>query len=460
MIKFLPVGGADDIGASCFYLYLSGSGILLDCGIHPQKEGTDALPKFDELLNLPLDYVFISHAHQDHIGSLPFLVQKYSHVIIYTTPQTKDIANITLHNAANILSINQAADSNLKIYNHEEIDLLVRSIRTIEYENTIELTGMRHNSQCAIKITFYDAGHILGSASVLIEHEGHKILYTGDINIGNQSIMEGADLKKIASVDTLILESTYAGTDSKKIGTWESESKKLAKSANQILHKGGSILIPVFALGKAQEVLAMLIQLMEKGLLTQSNIFTGGISREISKLYDQNRYIVNRQKKNLELNTYPQLNHLDINDYNFFQKNPGIVLASSGMMLPSTTSYKLLDYWFRQDNFAIFCVGYMDPETPGFKVVSSHRGDAIQLTNLSPVYKIGCGIEKFYFPSHSRREDLLSIVKRTSPKEVILVHGDNSAKDWLGYNTLTNFKNIRVFSARVNNQIIIGSELF
>jgi predicted metal-dependent RNase len=127
------------------------------------------------------------------------------------------------------------------------------------------------------------------------------------------------------------------------------------------------------------------------------------------------------------------------------------------MMLPGTTSYKLLDYWLRLNNFAIYSVGYMDSETPGYKVITAHTGDEIQLTDFSPVYKIRCSIDRFYFPSHSKREDLLSIVHATKPKEVIMVHGDNSAKDWLGYNILTQFKNTRVYSAEVNHQIIINS---
>ena len=121
MIKFLPLGGADDIGASCFYLNIAGTGILLDCGIHPRKKGLDSLPKFELLKDLPLDFAFISHAHQDHIGSLPFLIQHIPHVIIFSTSQTKEIAELTLHNAANILVNSQSEESGLRIYTHDEI---------------------------------------------------------------------------------------------------------------------------------------------------------------------------------------------------------------------------------------------------------------------------------------------------------------------------------------------------
>ncbi|MFA7229472.1 MAG: MBL fold metallo-hydrolase, partial [Melioribacteraceae bacterium] len=342
MIKFLPLGGADDIGASCFYLNISGTGILLDCGIHPRKKGADSLPRFELLKDLPLDFVFISHAHQDHLGSLPFLIQQFPHVIIYSTAQTKEIAELTLHNAANILKHNQSTGDELRNYTHEEIDLLVRSIRTGDYNETFKLEGMRHNSTVPVEITFIDAGHILGAASILIEHEEKKIFYTGDINLSDQTIMTGADISGIGKVDTLIMESTYAATDSAGLGSWISEQKRFTKSANLILQRGGSVLIPVFSLGKTQELLAAIHLLMKKGSLTETNIYTGGIGREISSLYDRNRYIVRRKNKELEFKEIPQINLFEIEEYDFFRKNPGIVLASSGMMLEGTTSFKLL----------------------------------------------------------------------------------------------------------------------
>jgi len=139
MISFLPLGGADEIGANCFYLNIFGTGILLDCGIHPRKTGFDSLPYFDLINDLPLDFVLITHAHQDHIGSLPFLVQRFPHVIIYSTTQTKEIAEATLHNAANILAQSTDIDTDFKIYSHDEIDLLVRSISGVNYNEVISL---------------------------------------------------------------------------------------------------------------------------------------------------------------------------------------------------------------------------------------------------------------------------------------------------------------------------------
>ncbi len=453
MIKFLPLGGADEIGASCFYLNISGTGILLDCGIDPKKEGVDGIPNFDQLSDLPLDFVFITHAHQDHIGSLPFLIQKFPHVIIYSTPQTKEIADITLHNAANILLENQTLENGMKIYTHEEIDLLVKSIRELEYDTFLPVKGLRHEGSEEIKILFKDAGHILGSAGILIEHSNHKIFYTGDINLTDQSVMIHADLKLVNKIDTLILETTYGATDSSKLGTWESELKRFAKSVNNILHKGGSVLIPVFALGKTQEMLASIHNLIQKRILTDTHIYTGGIGRDISKVYDANRYLTRRKTSELELKEIPQINLLEIQDYNEFKKNPGIVLASSGMMLQGTTSFKLLNYWLQQEHFAIYGVGYMDPQTPGYRIINSGKGDEIIVTEFGQPQKVKCNIDRFYFPSHSKREDLIKIVTVVKPSRVILVHGEPAAKNWVGQKILESAKHIKVNSAANNDWI-------
>lgn len=456
MIKILPLGGADDIGASCFYINIAGTGILLDCGIHPRKKGKEALPNFEILSSLPLDCVFISHAHQDHIGSLPFLIQKYPHVRIYSTEQTKEIAEITLHNAVNILKQSISSEDDIKPYTHEEINLLVRSMVGAGYKEKILIEGVRHSSPEPINISFHDAGHILGSAGILIEHKDFRLFYTGDINLSDQSIMVGAELHGLKNIDVLIMETTYGLTESEKLGTWESESKRFAKAVNKILNKDGSVLIPVFALGKTQEILSVIHEQMKKGLITETNIYTGGVGREIAKVYDRNRYITRRRNTDFELKDIPQLNLFDIEDYNEFKKNPGIVLASSGMMLPGTASYKLLNFWLKQEHFAIFGIGYMDKETPGYAVINAHTGDEIKIAEYGEYQKVRCAIDRFYFTAHSRREELLKIVTHTNPRQVILVHGEPASKDWIGFNILEKYPHIKVYSAEPNKQIIVS----
>jgi len=193
MIKFLPLGGAGEIGTNCYYLNINNIGIILDCGMHPQKTGLQSLPKFDLLKNEPLDYVLISHAHQDHLNALPFLVKKYPHIKIITTPQTRALAELTLHNTISILK-RQMKEGEIEIYSHDEVDLLIKTIDYKSYGEKFVLTGL-HSSNDLIKAEFFDAGHILGSASILIEYKDQKIFYTGDINLSSQTILNGAALQ-------------------------------------------------------------------------------------------------------------------------------------------------------------------------------------------------------------------------------------------------------------------------
>jgi len=452
MIKFFAIGGAEEIGANSYYLNISGTGIVLDCGIHPRKNGIESLPRFELLDELPVDFVIISHAHQDHIGSLPYLVQRFPHAIIFTTDQTKEIAELTLHNSVKILKDRLSSSDLLQPYNHEEIDLLVKSIRSYEYKESFFLRGLRHESSSDISITFYDAGHILGSAGIMIEHNGFKIFYTGDINMSPQEILAGADLPK-EKVDVLIMESTYGKTDIAQIGTWNSEARRLVKAANKVISQGGSILIPVFALGKTQEMMLLISNLMKRSGLIETPIIAGGISKKISRRYDVNRFKVNRQYIDSELAYIADSDLYEVNVLSEIQKKSTIVLASSGMILEKTISHNLVKEWIKYKQNAVFIVGYMDPDTPGYRVANAVTGDEIKLSDFSIPGKVNCIVQRFYFPSHSNREELLNIVRILKPGRVVLVHGDQDAIGWMGMKILELFTSMKVHAAEVGKWI-------
>lgn len=452
MITFLPLGGADEIGANCYYLNFNANGIILDCGMHPRKTGIESLPDFNLIKNLPVDHVLISHAHQDHLSSLPFLVKQHPYIHITTTPQTRAISELTLHNSVFILKKEIGDDENFDMYSHDEVDLLIKTIVYKAYNEEFDLTGYVHNDQSKVKCTFYDAGHILGSASILLENQGKKIFYTGDINLTNQSLISGGNIPK-TKVDSLILETTYGATDSNLLNSWEDESQRFAIEINKVLTKSGSVLIPVFALGKTQEMLATIWQQMQKGRIAPVDIYTGGIGKKISRVYDYNRYAVNMIDPEFELSNIPVKDINEVFDTNDFFKQPCIVLISSGMMIPGTASFSLAKKWMDHKNSAIFTVGYMDPETPGYKISVSKCGDKIQLDKLSEPRLVKCEIKNFRFSAHARREDLISIVQKLKPEIVILVHGDKGAIDWMGAEIIKTLPMIKVFAAKSGNKI-------
>jgi len=323
-----------------------------------------------------------------------------------------------------------------------------------ECKNQFELNSYHQLKDGKVNCTFYDAGHILGSAGMLLENNGYKIFYTGDINFTSQTLIKGANLPE-TKIDTLILETTYGATDSNLLLDWNAESFRFAKEANNILNNGGSILIPVFSLGKMQEILATIWLLMQKRKLTAVDIYTGGLGTKINRAYDYNRFVTNRVDEEFELNTIPQKDYYDISNHEEFFKHPCIVLASSGMMIKGTSSFTFAKRWIKQKDSAIFTVGYMDTETPGYIIENSESGDKIQLTDFDELTEVNCTIKNFKFSAHARREDLLKIVEKLKPDNVILTHGDEEALDWMGSSILKKYKNIKVQIAIARKELNI-----
>lgn len=452
MINFLPLGGASEIGANCYYLNIAGTGIILDCGMHPQKKGLDSLPQFSLIENLPVDYVIISHAHQDHLMSLPFLVKRHPYIKIITSRQTRELAELTLHNSVSIMRKELDNNVQFQFYTHEEIDLLSQSIDFKSVGETFEIEGYKHKSSEPITVSFHDAGHILGSISILIEHEGNKIFYSGDINLTNQTLLKGCELPQ-TKVDTLILECTYGATDSSSILGWSKEAERFATEANKISNNGGSILIPVFALGKMQEVLSTIWKLMERNKLARTEIYSGGIGTKINKLYDANRYLVNMVDTDFLLRSIPIKNINHIEKPEDFFKYPCIVVASSGMMIEGTASFNLAKSWLKKKDSAIFIVGYMDENTPGYKISKVVRGEKIKITDYSEEQVVKCSIKHFKFSAHSNREGLIEIVKKLKPEKAILVHGEDDAIGWVGNQILKESKKVKVFQAELGKEL-------
>ncbi|MDE3058004.1 MAG: MBL fold metallo-hydrolase [Bacteroidota bacterium] len=468
-IRILPVGGAGEIGASCFHVDFDGTGIVLDAGMHPRKKGIESLPNFDLMQDLPLDAVLISHAHEDHIGSLPYLIQRFPYLRIVTTPQTRAIAELTLHNSVSILQEELAREEGylsstaslidagkerhpLKPYTHDEIDLLIQSIEYRAYEEQFTVSGYENRNNADVNASFWDAGHVLGSAGILLEHGRHTLFYTGDVRMRNQTLAHGAQIPR-RHIDTLMLECTQGATEPSSFLEWEDEAQRFAQRANEIIEQGGSILIPVFALGKMQEMLATIWQLMEQGTLAKTDIYTGGIARKICTVYDRNRYVAPRMDKEFEFADVEQLDFFEIEQTQEFFRRPSIILATSGMMVEGTMSFRFAQQWLSEKRSAIFTVGYMDPDTPGYRIANAQQGNEISLTEFSERQKVRCAIEHFHFTAHSMRDGLISIVRRTTPDRVVLIHGDPEAIDWMGFALLKNFPETKVHAAEIGKAI-------
>lgn len=445
-IQFLALGGAREIGANAYFYKIGGYGLLVDAGLHPEKTGWDAFPKAELLDPYSVNSFIVTHAHTDHLGGMPFLLQSQPQARVIATPETSEIARVMLGNSSSLLPKQHPKEiiDKLTFYTEEKIDKIIRNIEPRKINQSFILNTAEEKEK-QIKCTFYKSGHILGAVGMLIEHNGKRLFHTGDTSLHSQYLIGGADLPD-AHVDVVVTECTNGKVDAYLSNTREMELDRLEKTITKILEGGGSVLIPVFALGKMQEALAMIWDGMRNKRIPTVDIYTGGMGKKIADIYDHFRYSDSREKPEEVLKEIPQFDmprREELFSGKYF-KTPSIVLAASGMMQSGTSSYFLAQRWLRQKNFAICFIGYTDPRTPGYVVSHAEPGQRIKFGTMKREVPVRCSIERFRFSAHARREELLEIIARLRPKHVVLTHGDTDAMNAFGELILETFPGTKV----------------
>jgi Cft2 family RNA processing exonuclease len=449
-IHFLSLGGAREIGANSYFLNFDGYGVLIDGGLHPERIGLDAFPKTDLLDPSAVRTFIVTHAHTDHLGGVPFVLQSQPQARVIATKETIELAKIMLANTASLFPKQHPKSvlDKLTFYTEEKLAEIIESIEPRRFGNEIVLSDSEKAG--ALKATLYMSGHILGASGILFEYDGKRIFHTGDIKLLAQHITAGANLPA-RPIDVLITESTNGLEDEYLRHTKEEELARLTVTFTEVLEAGGSILVPCFALGKTQEILAMIWDMMQAKKIPTVDIYTGGMGRKISLVYDNSRYSDSRHNQSLVLADIPQQDiprRDDLFTSKFF-KVPSIVIAASGMMQEGTSSYLLAQRWLRNENFAICFIGYTDPRTPGYVVQHAVRGKRVKFGSMKRDVPVRCRIERFRFSAHAKRDELIEIVDRLAPKHVLLTHGDIPAMNSFGDTLLKKFPGITVSAPEV-----------
>jgi len=437
-IDFQILGGGEEIGANSYLLRIDNENILIDCGLHPRKKGMDIFPDYESIKNQTVQHLIISHAHNDHIGSLPYFLKLFPYGKVYTTKPTLAIAEVTLMNTSSIIQkefLDIWDNSALEYYTEETLNLIPMIIKQQDYNTKIFLNDK-------VTFEFYDAGHILGSASVLINANGKRIFYTGDINMRDQALIPSAELPK-GKVDILILESTNG--EEETLPAYRSEELRLANFINEITGDGGSVLIPVFALGKAQELLKRIDKLMETNKIPHMPVYFSPMAKLLNKVYDRYNYIIRRIEEGVKLSQIKVIElYRDYIEKGEFYKNPSIILATSGMMIEKTMSYHIAKKFLQRKNFGIAVCSYCDPDTPGYKIKYAKRYSRLYFNEFDNGTDVLCRIENFKFSSHTDRKGLLKIVDKLKPDKIILLHGSEEAIGEVGKEIVTKHKKIKV----------------
>ncbi len=430
-MRFRNLTRRREIGANSYLLESGGSRVVLDAGMHPKQTGFDALPDFGPLPHDSADGIIITHAHHDHIGSLPVLMRKQPHTPVFMTEITGEITSGMLHNSVNVMTSQrmELGINEYPLFTHKELDenraqYVYRDLnRGFELPDT-DMTASLH-----------DAGHILGSAGVMIREAGSTLFYTGDVNFEAQTISMAADFP-LEGIDVLVVETTRGTYERPADYTRKGEKERLAALIRDTFDANGSVLIPVFALGKTQEVMLMLHELHEEGLIPEMPLHIGGLGTKITVLYD---HYSDRSRRNyrgfqlledMKMLVRPEKRGRRGGPRQFVYQPRTIYCLSSGMMTEGTTSNQFAWRFIDNPRNAVAFVGYTDPESPGYRLRHVKAGEKIKLaTDLAPVVA-NARIESFDLSAHATREQIAEYVEKVRPKKLLMVHGEEDSQAW------------------------------
>ena len=421
-----------EIGSNSYWLSIGGKNLILDAGLHPKLEGLAATPDFSPVPECGVDAIFITHAHQDHVGALPVLTRREPQARVFMTEQTSRIADVMLHNAVNVMTRQREDDgiNEYPLFTHRGVDFCAQAWNARPTRRRFNLVGESSDDDAEVTFEFFDAGHILGSAGILFRYKGRTIFYTGDVNFENQTLMNGADFPE-DGVDVLIMETTRGDSPVPTGFSRANEEDRLVRGIRRAFESGGSVTIPVFALGKTQELLAMLWNMRIRGLLAHVPIYIGGLSTKITGIYDALATSSIRSHPELQLLQEMAPYVLSGNEINTVAPRKKCIFAlSSGMMTEHTLSNIFCRKVLGDPNQSLFFVGYSDPESPAGRIRRAAQDAPVCLeTGGSPI-SLRCHIEEFQFSAHASRETLRNYALHLRPSKVVLVHGDRPAIDW------------------------------
>ncbi len=418
-MTFTPLGGGREIGANSYLLSLNGKKILIDAGRHPVKEGYDSLPELDTIDDI--DVIIISHSHYDHISSLPYISTIWPKAPVLMAQENKGLALRILQNSVEVMKKKNEKDGEQPVlYNHGEVNELKRRIYPMEY-------FQRYTIDDTIEVALYPAGHVMGAASIYLEHNGHRILYSGDFSLSQQLTIPPA--QPPLKVETLISEGTYGSKENQLI-TRFSEIERLSKSVKRVLENKGRVLLPVFALGRGQETIYMLMGLMERGQMPTVQIYTNGMVASISNLYMSNYERISDKDRKWFMQNFQKMVTVAPKNIErlLFSNEPAIFVFSAGMLVEETLSYIFAREMLQSERDGIFFMGYQSPESDGYRVLQAHKGGEKQITLGEETIDMKCkNIDIFNFSGHADYQELLELPRRLEPEKLIYVHGDEAA---------------------------------
>ncbi|KAG5190345.1 cleavage and polyadenylation specificity factor subunit 3 [Tribonema minus] len=409
-MTIMPIGAGNEVGRSCIIIKYMGKTIMLDCGIHPGYNGMAALPFFDEIEPEDIDLLLVTHFHLDHAASLPYFTEHtgFSGRIFMTHP-TKAVMRMLLADYIKLVNVS----SEDILYDEKDLSACIEKIELIDYHQVLEHEG--------IKFWCYNAGHVLGAAMFMLEIAGVHILYTGDYSMEDDRHLMAAEVPS-TSPDVLIVESTYGV---QVHSPREEREERFTSTVAQIVRRGGRCLIPVFALGRAQELLLILDEYWQAhpDLQHIPIYYASRLASKAIRVYQTYINMMNAHiRRQMDVSNPFKFKHItNLKGIEHFQDlGPSVVMASPGM-LQSGVSRQLFDRWCTDDKNGVLIPGYSVEGTLAKKILSSPD----EVTGMDGrIRPLRCGVEYVSFSAHVDYVENKRFMDATAPANIVLVHGE------------------------------------
>ncbi|KAJ7421496.1 Integrator complex subunit 11 [Willisornis vidua] len=437
-IKVTPLGAGQDVGRSCILVSIAGKNVMLDCGMHMGYNDDRRFPDFSYItqngrLTDFLDCVIISHFHLDHCGALPYFSEMVGYDgPIYMTHPTKAICPILLEDYRKI-TVDKKGETNF--FTSQMIKDCMKKVVAVHLHQTVQVDE-------ELEIKAYYAGHVLGAAMFQIKVgylyiplnglscgleniNGFLFFHQGDYNMTPDRHLGAAWIDKCRP-DLLISESTYATTirDSKRC-----RERDFLKKVHETVERGGKVLIPVFALGRAQELCILLETFWERMNLKAPIYFSTGLTEKANHYYKLFITWTNQKIRK----TFVQRNMFEFKHIKAFDRafadNPGpmVVFATPGM-LHAGQSLQIFRKWAGNEKNMVIMPGYCVQGTVGHKILSGQR--KLEMEGRQ-ILEVKMQVEYMSFSAHADAKGIMQLIRQAEPRNVLLVHGEAKKMEFL-----------------------------
>jgi Cft2 family RNA processing exonuclease len=417
-----------DIGANCYVLDTGMERIVLDSGMHPKEKGLAALPDFSLLPDGEADAIIVTHAHLDHSGSLPVLMRRQPDAQVIMSELTADLAAAMMHNSCNVMTL-QREQEGIKEYpffTHREVDRIEREWLRLRPGRRMEI------GDCGARAEFFEAGHLPGAVGALLDLGGLRVFYTGDVHFEDQTMTMSAQFPE-KDVDVLIMECTRGASERAADYSRQAEAQRFARIVTDTVQRGGSVLMPVFAIGKTQEMLLMIHELRRSGHLSPHiPVHIGGLSSRMTQIVDKHSDKARRRHQGFKiLESLAGLIRAKKGERDLSSAPGRIYALSSGMMTENTASNDFAFRFIDNPRNSLCLVGYADPDSPAGAILRTEAGGSVKLHSAHTAVPLRSDVHTFDFSGHAPRHQLVEYARKLNPRKILLVHGDSAALEWM-----------------------------